>query len=1200
MKEKIDQYAKGIFEYHMPEVIMTPSALSVSVDAGEIAQGSFRVSNSAGRSMKGIVCTDCGSMILEKEAFQGTDNEISFAFRGTCCEPGDVIHGRIRILSDCGVAELAFTVNVAVPACDTSAGRIRDLNQFTELVRSHYVEALRLFQSPSFARIFLQNKETYLERYHGLMKGNDKSMALEEFLIAAHKKTPVQLTVEKRELQYPNCEKVFADKLVLRRDTWGYGEYEVKSDAAFVRFDRSCVRTTDFAGDVYELPFVINPDCMSIGHNFARITISSARQTLEIRVIARRYCMSDEERREKITQQKAVSSLYQSFVYYQAGKLSEKDYATSVEKNVGSLAQSEQDQPEHDRDKYGWLARVFRIHLALLNGMEEIFHLEMSQLEGNLIEIRNQEPLLYCSYYYLMHLWKPEAAQRAGALEQIRECYRTQSHHWLILWFLLQMDERYQISVKRQEAVLEQIEEGCHSPLMYLELCRLYNSTPELVLELSDARAQVFHWGLANRMLEEELKFRYAYLISRTRDFSGVMLQDMYRMYEEQPSDDLLTMICQLLIRERRASAENVKWYLLGIEHNLKITDLYENYIYALQETPDMVLPNRILLYFSYNNQLNATKKAMLYAYVIRHKDRDKSTYDHYCDTMKKFAREQLLQGRLNDHLAVIYEEFIGEEDVDEQLAAALPAILFAREIRCDDPHIAGVVVRHRQLQQEETAAFVNGRAMIAVFTAQPQIFLTDRLGRRYSSSIGYTVHRMVHLDHLIVKCLPYVGDNVRVLLHLYEKAVSENRTGEDIAGMRRRILGIAGLEPEWKKSLFAIQMQYYFDNFQGELLDRELEHMDWEQVLSRDRGKFIEYCAVRHKYEKGMEGLMMFGWEGMDPKRVLKIAGHAFVGAGEDVTLTKLAWYIFRAGEFDKPVLMYLCDHYSGTIPEMVRIWNACREFGINIQILSERLLAQILFTDQMVPEAYQVFFSYEENGFNRKLIRAFLKRAAYRYLVQGETLPEEIFASFYQHVQVEENRPCLLAVLKHLSDHGMLAGSEAVFVDYNLHQLYEKNIILPYFQKFKDKLVLPDTLLKEQYVEYTADPAHEVKIRYTYIVDGQHQPTVTEVMPDVFEGIRVRGFILFQDETVEYQVLEIDEAGNEKCTEPVCLNYVDQMGEEEGINGYRMLNNMLSRQNTGDEELLDLMQEYAEKRAIVKLLMKPDDGGRGINDRR
>ena len=77
------------------------------------------------------------------------------------------------------------------------------------------MEALRIFQSPAFERIFLQEKEIYLERYRGLLKGNDKSMALEEFLIAAHKKTPVQLSVEKRELQYQKCENIFADKIVL-------------------------------------------------------------------------------------------------------------------------------------------------------------------------------------------------------------------------------------------------------------------------------------------------------------------------------------------------------------------------------------------------------------------------------------------------------------------------------------------------------------------------------------------------------------------------------------------------------------------------------------------------------------------------------------------------------------------------------------------------------------------------------------------------------------------------------------------------------------------------------------------------------------------------------------------------------------------------------------------------------------------------
>lgn len=81
------------------------------------------------------------------------------------------------------------------------------------------------------------------------------------------------------------------------------------------------------------------------------------------------------------------------------------------------------------------------------------------------------------------------------------------------------------------------------------------------------------------------------------------------------------------------------------------------------------------------------------------------------------------------------------------------------------------------------------------------------------------------------------------------------------------------------------------------------------------------------------------------------------------------------------------------------------------------------------------------------------------------------------------------------------------------------------------------------------------------------------------MFEGIRVRGFILFQDETVEYQVLEIDEDGNEKCTEPVCLNYVDQM-EKRKAQWLPYVKQYAFQTEYGDEELLDLMQEYAEKR--------------------
>ena len=46
-------------------------------------------------------------------------------------------------------------------------------------------------------------------------------------------------------------------------------------------------------------------------------------------------------------------------------------------------------------------------------------------------------------------------------------------------------------------------------------------------------------------------------------------------------------------------------------------------------------------------------------------------------------------------------------------------------------------------------------------------------------------------------------------------------------------------------------------------------------------------------------------------------------------------------------------------------------------------------------------------------------------------------------------------------------------------------------------------------------------------------------------------------------------------------------------------MQNKMLMKQRGGEGALLDQMQEYAEKRAIVNFLMKPDDGGIGKNDR-
>jgi hypothetical protein len=213
-----------------------------------------------------------------------------------------------------------------------------------------------------------------------------------------------------------------------------------------------------------------------------------------------------------------------------------------------------------------------------------------------------------------------------------------------------------------------------------------------------------------------------------------------------------------------------------------------------------------------------------------------------------------------------------------------------------------------------------------------------------------------------------------------------------------------------------------------------------------------------------------------------------------------------------------------------------------------------------------------------------------AYRYLVHGEEIPEELFGYFYRHVQVEENRPCLLAVLRYMGSRQQLTGGEMVFVDYNIHQLCEKNVVLGFFQNFIGKVSLPDRILKEQYVEYTADPASEVKIEYQYLQGDRQGELVTETMTDVFEGIRCRGFVLFQDEVLEYRIVEKTKSGEEHRTQKQQLSYQERMTASDGYNGYSMLNKMMLLEEQGEtEQLFAQMKQYSQVRETARLLMKP-----------
>lgn len=1189
MKEKINQFAKGIFEYDKPKVLLTPQSLELSVDAGEVCHSSFHIGNSRNRVMKGMVCTDCHEMLLEEDSFQGEDNEVFFTFRGTYFAPGEVIKGSIYILSDCGTVQLPFSVTIRVPSCDASTGKIKDMLHFTELAKENMPEAVKLFASPHFEAVFLGQDGSQKALYRGLTRGKNPGIAMEEFLVAMHKKVPVQLSVDRKIFQYRDCQESFRDEIALQKDTWGYCEYEIKTDAEFIELERHLIKTTDFVGNCYPLGFVIHPNQMAGGRSFGRILISNPHQRIEIEIEVEKTGFDREQQKQRLVEKQGILQLYDTFLDLQCGKKTEAEYSTIVERIVCNMDKGTEEGP------YEWIRTMFQIHLGILNHLEESVSIELGLLEEKKEELFQKNPLFYCAYYYLLALWKKEEAVRIQSVEKIRDCYQSRENHWLVFWFLLKLDEEHLSIRQRQEMILEQLKRDCHSPLIYWELCRLYREAPDRLLELDPEVERSLHWGCCQGMLSEKLLFRYTYLIGRKRNFSRVLLEDLFAAYEQSPSDDILTMICQMLMRDRKVLQEDLKWYALGIERNLKITDLYEYYMYALEDSEEITLPEKVLLYFSYENHLNTSRKAMLYAYIIRNKEKDRKNYDTYYQMMQKFALEQLAEGRISKNLAVVYEEFINEETLDQKLAVKLPQVLFAREIICSNPDITAVSVAHQELDTEEEVPLVQGQAVVSVYTGTAQIFLIDHEGNRYSQSIGYTYNQLLHLEYLTRKCLEYTGDDIRLLLHLYEKSDRGNPSDEQAAQLCGRLMETGRLGKEYRRRIFASLIRYYYEHFEGELLDAQLRELDWSEVGPADRVQFVEYCGIRHCFDKGMEGILEFGYERMDAKRLLQLSADTFRRSldARDPQLIKLAWYVFRKGQFDENMICYLRDYYTGSTSDMIQIWKAASGFKMDVLEMSERILAQIVFTEELPEGAYEVFFQYYETGYNKKLIRAFLKFLAYHYLVKGWEIPEELFGYFYRDVRVEENRPCLLAALRYMSQKQQLTGEETVFVDYNLHQLCRKNIVFGFYKDFYGQVPLPEKIMPRQYIEYTASPRSEVKIQYRIVSKEGKGEYVTEIMPDVFEGIRVKSVVLFQDELLQYRIVEKREDGKEKKTGTFRLCYEEKQPMDGNGSWYQMLNQMMiSREQEERTWLLSQMQEYAERREVVRQLIKPLKG--------
>ncbi|MBR1741675.1 MAG: hypothetical protein IJ733_07340 [Lachnospiraceae bacterium] len=1182
MRDKINQAVKGVFEYDTANIVLSLEELSIEVNAGEDISGTFTVTNDASRFMRGEAISDCHFMEFPEEFFQGVTNEVAYVFYANELRPGVNIKGNITLITDCGTKLLPFTVFVGVPSCEASGGKIKDLFHFTNLAKEKPEEAAALFRNEHFEEVFLYRDNKNIALYRGLSKGTSRGLALEEFLIAIHKKLPVGLSVDKNSFQYNNCKNSFSDQFVLTKNNWGYGEYHITSDSAFIVPNHKLLWTDNFMGNTYPVQFLVDTDQMTPGKNYARITVSDARQKIEITILATKERESHNEILGRRKEHRHLYKLNRLHLDFCMGNISSEVYLNEIG-NIIYAMEGNSGATE--------FTQLFKIHLGIMQHKEASVKSGLSLLEAKEESLRKENSTFFCAYQYLKGLWADEDEVVLECVREIGVFYKKEPENFMLLWFLLYLSPNYQTDERKYDAILGQLGRGCHSPLIFMELCSILNENPDYLFELNPGICEAIHWGAKEKYIEKELAMRFCYLAGRMKYYSKFVVRDLCGFYELYEEEEILTSICKLLMKGQITSAAAFHWYHLGVEHNLKLTDLYEYYMYSIDESQEMELKDNTLLYFMYDNHLTVSKKAMLYAYVVRNKHRMQETYDSYRQMMQDFTLRQLSAGKITENLAILYEEFISEESINETIAGQLPVVMFSHEILCENPDIIGVYVTHRELQGEEYVPFIKGRAVVQIFTETDEIFLADRMDNRYAASIAYTDNKLLHLDHLAEKCFEYHCEHPHLLLYLYDRAERMNRQGENIVEVKKKVLEIPNLSRYHYRKSFSSLVRFYYDNFEGELLDAILEHLNWDMVSPSERQQFIEYCAVRRFFDKAMEGIERYGYEKIDGKRLLKVSTETFqaFASEENTQLVKLGWHIYETGNFDENIMRYLCRYYSGRINEMTGIWRYANGFQIETDNFAERILGQVIFTEEMTSDVYEVFYQYYEIGKDKYLILAFMKFIAYKYLIHGWILPSRMFDYFYKEVQVQENLFCLIAVLKFLSQKPGPSEEEIAFADYHLNKLYEKKIIFPFFRDFYGKLTLPIHILDEYYVEYIANPDYEVRIHYLISSGYEKGEYRTETMRDVFQGIHVKEFVLFQDEILQYYISEVRPEG-EVITKSVSVNFDETMDKERTSSRYHMLNLMMIAQEMNEETTLaEMMKEYVEQQESVQILFQP-----------
>ena len=1174
MREYINRLSRGKFRYDIPDIIQPDDVIIEDVICDTIHNAEFHIQ--AQDVIKGVVYSDNAKVTVLTPSFAGKDSDIKYVIDARGLSEGDSIEGEFTLVTNAGEKEVLYSFTAVKETVDTSLGKADNLFHFTNLVQVNKEEAVSLYRSDKFKKIFLQGDDVLNNLYDVLYDRENVYESMEEFLIAIKKKSALTFSVDNNIRDYNIDGANEKDSIIIEKNGWGYIKLDVQCEAPFIKMKRGIITSDDFIGDVYELDYIIDDKLLHAGNNYAYIIISSYshQEVIEITINGKEIVNDSgfDEHREIRT---AKSRLTAEYLQFRMKRITKQEWVINTNKILDRV---------RGLKKSDIIFDVLQAGVNFISGDDYNGSRILENIKDRVLSDVDNHIELYSLYLYVSTLERKDAGYTSDVAQIVTECYEHGYDSWVLLWILFYIDGQSENNKSiKLIRIKDCFNDGCISPVMYLEALNIYNAQPELLRLFNRFEIQVIAFGIKYNMITEKLAKQAAAVIANERITNKdniEILKKLYTIYEE---DDILEVLISHMVREGIAGEEAFPFYEKAVLRGIRITRLYEFYMASIKKDIKVRIPRIVLLYFTYDSGINYEWKSFLYANVVYNKAFYKDIYDSYEQMIELYLYEQLKAGCINNDLMYLYRQFLKPQLINNETAEYAVKLRFMYRVTADCSKVKAVIVKCGYMKEPAIYEMTGNDIYIPLYISNCSMafICTDGVIRR--NTVNYEIEKILEeplditlLDEYDIE-EPYIAlfraDYCRKK-HIYKKAAM-----------------VKGVTYEYRQLINSWLIEYYKEYYEGETFNDEYSDLIKDGLDINTAQGLIEILLEYGMYYEARELMERYGYTIVPAGKMFKFIVHELTASvNKESYKDILCEYVFRNHLYNELVLEYMVDNYNGSDKDMYRLWKSASDFGVNIKNLSERVISQYMFTQDKdyYDKLTQVFTDYYNKGASQLIAKAYIAYNSFLYFIKGKNVSDITFTVVKECYKDKIGIPviCLAAWLKKVSENIKELNKPDIkdTAQKILDELCAKEIIYDYYKRFNGVLNIPYNACGVTVIEYYGNPDNKVVINYK-VNDAKEYASA--VMKCDNCGVFTYRLSLFYNDKVIYNYT----IGTDTNTKEYNILY-DNLNDGDNKGRFDAINECLASEELRDMVTLKkLMESYAVEDYVTKQLFVPEN---------